>query len=338
MSAQLEGELNTRRKLVVALGASALAAPLGSFAQRAGKVWRVGVLIPRSRPASIDDDYFRALPNGMRELGYVEGKNLVIDWRSAEGKFERLPGLASELVQLKSDVIVAATTLAANVAQKATTTIPIVMINVTDPVGSGLVTSLARPGGNITGLSNVASDISAKHLEILVSIVPKLARVALLVNPANPTGLAMLQNIQAAAPKLGVKILPLEARNPQQIENAFSRMTSENAGAIIVAREPVFNQNARQIADLAITHRVPSAFGSREPVEAGGLISYGSSSADAFHRAATYVDKIFKGVKPADLPIEQPTKFELVINMKTAKALGISIPQSVLVGADRVIE
>jgi putative ABC transport system substrate-binding protein len=328
--------LNTRRKLLVALGASALAAPFGSFAQQAGKVWHVGFLIPRSRPASVDADYFGAFPKGMRELGYVEGKNLMIEWRTADGKYERLSGLAAELVQLKVDVIVAATVLSASAAQKATTTIPIVMVNVTDPVGSGLVTSLARPGGNITGLSNIAGEVSTKHLEILVSMVPKLSRVALLVNPA--TELLTLKNIQAAAPRVGVKVLPLEAGNLQEIENAFSRMTRENAGAVIVTREPVFVQNARQIAELAIKHRMPSAFGSREPVEAGGLFSYGSSNADAYQRAATYVDRILKGAKPAELPIEQPTKFELVINMKTAKVLGITIPQSVLVGVDRVIE
>jgi putative tryptophan/tyrosine transport system substrate-binding protein len=330
--------LNTRRKLLIALGASALTAPFGSFAQQAGKVWHVGFLIPRSRPTSVDADYFRAFPKGMRELGYVEGKNLVIEWRTADGKYERLPGLAAELVQLKVDVIVAGTQIATSVAQKATTTIPIVMVNVTDPVGSGLVTSLARPGGNITGLSNISGEISTKHLEILLSMMPKLSRVALLVNPATSENVAALKNIQAAAPRVGVTVLPLEARNLQEIENAFFRMTKENAGAVIVPREPVFNQNARQIAELAIKHRMPSAFGSGEPVEVGGLVSYGSSSADAYQRAATYVDKILKGAKPADLPIEQPTKFELVINMKTAKALGITIPQSVLIGVDRVIE
>lgn len=330
--------MNTRRKLLVVLGASALTTPFASFAQQAGKVWRVGVLLPRSRPTSIDDDYFRAFPKGMRELGYVEGKNLVIEWRTADGKFERLPALAAELVQLKVDVIVAGTLLAARPAQKATTTIPIVMVNVVDPIGSGLGTSLARPGGNITGLSNIAGEVSTKHLEILLSIMPKLSRVALLVNPANAANVTTLKNIQAAAPRVGVKILPLEAGNPQQIENAFSTMTKENAGAVIVARDPVFNQGARQIAELAIKHRMPTAFGSRESVEAGGLVSYGASSGDAFHRAATYVDKIFKGAKPGDLPIEQPTKFEQVINMKTAKALGITIPQSVLVGVDKAVE
>ena len=330
--------MNNRRKLVIAIGAGALTASFASFAQQPARVWRVGVLIPRGRPASVDADYFRALPQGLRELGYVEGKNLAIEWRAADGKYERLPSLAAELVHLKMDVIVAATTLATSVAQKATTTIPIIMVSVFDPVDSGFVASLARPGGNITGLSNMSGEISPKHLEILLSMVPKLSRVALLVNPANSAAVATLKNIQAAAPKVGVEILPLEASKLREIENAFSSITKERVGAVIVTRDPLFQQYARQIAELAIKYRIASAFGTREPVEAGGLMSYGSSNADAFRRAATYVDKILKGAKPADLPVEQPTKFELIINGKTAKTLGFTIPQSLLISADKVIE
>jgi len=330
--------VNKRRKLVVALGAGAFVAPFGSFAQSQGKIWRVGFLIPRSRPVSVDADYFGAFPKRMRELGYVEGKNLVIEWRAADGRYERLPDLAAELVQLKMDVIVAASTLATSAIQKASTTIPIVMINVANPVDSGFVESLARPGGNITGVSNMAGELSSKHLDILISMVPKLSRVALLVNPTNLAHGATRKNIQTAASTVGVKILPLEARNLQEIENAFSDIAKERIEAIIVAQDPVFNQYARQIAELARKYRMATAFGTREPVVVGGLMSYGSSNADAFRRAASYVDKILRGAKPSELPVEQPTQFELIINGKTAKALGLKIPQSILVQATEVIE
>jgi len=262
----------------------------------------------------------------------------VIEWRAADGRYERLPDLAAELVQLKMDVIVAASTLATSAIQKASTTIPIVMINVANPVDSGFVESLARPGGNITGVSNMAGELSSKHLDILISMVPKLSRVALLVNPTNLAHGATRKNIQTAASTVGVKILPLEARNLQEIENAFSDIAKERIEAMIVAQDPVFNQYARQIAELARKYRMATAFGTREPVVVGGLMSYGSSNADAFRRAASYVDKILRGAKPSELPVEQPTQFELIINGKTAKALGLKIPQSILVQATEVIE
>ena len=329
--------MNARRKLLIALGAGALTVPFASFAQQQGKVWRVGFLSQVGRPESLDSDSYGGFPRGMHQLGYVEGKNLVIEWRYADGKVERLPNLAAELVQLKVDAIVTAGAPATRAAQKATATIPIVMGSVGDPVGAGLVRSLAQPGGNITGISNLNQEIGPKRLEMLLSMVPKLARVAVLVNPDN-TPVELLKQVQAAARKSNVKILPVNARTPQGIENAFSMMAQEKAGAVIVAQDPFFVQQVRQIAQLAAKHRLPSVAGIQEYVDAGGLMSYGQNRADNYRRAATYVDKILKGAKPADLPVEQPTTFELFINRKTAKALGLKIPQSLLISADKVIE
>ena len=274
----------------------------------------------------------------MRELGYVEGKNLLIEWRYAEGKYERLTELAAELVRLKVDVIVAPGPPSIGAVHKVTTTVPIVMVNAQDPVGSGLIKSLARPGGNITGLSSLIVDISPKHLEMLMNMVPKLTRVAVLVNPDNSSHLLTLKNIQAAAQTANVKVLPVEATTALEIEKAFSAMAREKAGAVIVGRDALFLQQARQIADLAAKNRLPTVSGIREHIEAGSLMVYGPNSTDSFRRAATYVDKIFKGAKPGDLPVEQPTKFEMVINRKTAIALGLTIPQSLLISADKVIE
>ena len=331
--------MKNRRKLIIALGACALVAPLSSFAQQQGKVWRVGFLSASWRSTSIESHAtYGPFLRGMRELGYVEGKNLVIEWRFADGKYELLPGLAAELVKMKVDVIVAAGPPPTSAAQKATTTIPIVIVTGIDPVDAGFVKSLARPGGNITGISNLSGEVSPKHLEMLLSMVPKLSRVAVLVNPANPAHATMLKNVQAAAQKANVKVLPVEARTPQEIETAFSVMTKENAGAIIVGLDPVFIQQRRQIAELAAKNRLPSISTRREYVEAGGLMSYGQSGADQYRSVAVLVDKILKGAKPGDLPVEQPTKFELFINGKTAKTLGLTIPQSLLISADKVIE
>jgi putative ABC transport system substrate-binding protein len=330
--------MNNRRKLLIMLGAGALVAPFGSFAQPPGKVWRVGFLSPRHVDFLDSDSYYGPFRQGMRDLGYFDGKNLVIEWRSAEGKYERLPGLATELVNLKMDVIVTAGTPATSAAQKATTTIAIVMGSVGDPVGSGFIKSLARPAGNITGLSNMSGDVSPKQLEMLLDMVPKLSRLAVLVNPDNSSQTTVQKNLQAAARGTAVTILFLEARAPQEIENAFSIMAQKKAGAVIVMRDPSFNQHVRQIVERAAKQRLPLIGGIREYVEAGGLMSYGAAPADSYRRAATYVDKILKGAKPGDLPIEQPTKFEMVINGKTAKALGLKIPNSILVRADEVIE
>jgi len=329
--------MTTRRKLLIAFGASALAAPLASFAQQ-GKIWRVGFLALRHVDFVDTDYYYGPFRQGMRELGYIEGRNLAIEWRSAEGKAERLPALAAQLVQGKVDVIVTAGTQAVRAAQNATATIPIVIAAAIDPVGSGFVKSLSHPGANITGLSGLAVDISPKNLEIMLSLVPKLSRVAVLVNPANSAHAAILKSTQASAQKLNIKVMPAEAQTPQEIERAFSVMAREHAGAVIIVIDSFFVQQGRQIADLAAKHRLPSMSGSREYVEAGGLVSYGQNLADNSRRAATYVDKILRGAKPGDLPVEQPTTFELAISRKAAKALGIAIPQSILVRADKVIE
>jgi putative ABC transport system substrate-binding protein len=329
--------LNKRRNLVIALGASAVLLPLRSPAQQRGKVWRVGFLAGR-HVGSLDSDMFGAFPRGLRELGYVEGKNLVIEWRSAEGRYERLPELAAELIRLRVDVIVAPGPPAISAAQKVTTTVPIVMANASDPVGDGFVKSLARPGGNITGLSDLSGDLSPKHLEMLLGMVPKLARVAVLVNFENPSHALTLKSIERAAQKAGVQILPAEARNPQETETAFSMMVRQNVGAVIVPGDARFTPQYRHIAELAAKNRLPTISPRREFSEAGGLMSYGSSLTDGYRRTAIYVDKIFKGANPGDLPVEQPTKFVLIINGKTAQTLGLKIPQSLLVSADKVIE
>ena len=284
----------TRRKIVFAFGASALASPLSSlvfpelsFAQPAAKIWRVGFLLLR-HVDFVDADYFYGpFTQGMRELGYVVGKNLVIEWRSAEGKSARLPDLAAELVRLKMDVLATQGYQASVAAQKATTTIPIVVFGLGDPVGSGLVKSLARPGGNVTGLSNMNADLGPKRLEMLLGMAPKLTRVAVLVNPTNATNTLLLKNIQAAAQKLGVKIQPVEANTPQEIANAFAAMARQNAGALIVARDALLQQQKNQIVELAAKQRLPSSGGYGEYVEAGGLMSYGNNIREIPKRAAS---------------------------------------------------
>jgi len=329
--------VNNRRKLVVALGAGALAAPLACLAQQQrSKVARIGLLEPTS--ASSSANLREALIAGLRELGYVEGKNIIIEERWAEGNYERLPALAAELVRLKVDVIVAAGTPAPQAAQQATTTIPIVMAAASDAVDAGLVASLSRPGGNITGLTNLNVDLSSKRVELLRVAVPKLSRVAVLVNPGHPGHPDSLKIIQAAAKTAGVSVSPLRAGTVSQIEAALVEMTRERAGALMVLPDPLFTSQRRRIAELATKDRLPTMFSNREYVEDGGLMSYGQNPAEHFQRAATYIDKILKGARPADLPVEQPTQFELVINLKTAKAIGLTISQDLLFRADRVIE
>jgi putative ABC transport system substrate-binding protein len=320
------------------MGAGALTASFGAYAQPQVKVWRVGFLSQRIRPQSFDTDIFGAFLTGMRERGYVEGKNLAMEWRFAGGDVTRLPALAAELVQLKPDVIMTNGVPTINAPQKATTTIPIVFGNAPDPIANGWAKSLARPGGNLTGVSNLNVELSPKRLEMLTTMVPRLARVAVLVHPDNLSHATRLKSIQAAAKSFRVAIVPVSARNPQEIERAFAQTIKEKAGALIVEPDAHFNQQVRQITDLTVKHRLPAMFGAREYVELGGLMSYGSNVIEIYRRAATYVDKILKGAKPADLPIEQPTLLELVINGKTVKALGLKIPNSLLVTADKVIE
>ena len=327
--------MTTRRELLIAFGAGALAAPLACFAQQQrSKVARIGLLGPVSSYAKGRE----ALIVGLRELGLVEGKNIIIEERWSEGTYERLPGLAAEMVQLKVDVIVAVSGRAIGAAQRATTTIPIVMLRIGDPVGLGFVASLSRPGGNITGLSNITVDVSSKYLELLRVAVPKLSRVTVLVNPTNPSHPDRLKRIQATAKTNSVKVSPAQASTASQIEAAFGAMKQERAGALIVLGDPFFGSHARRIAELAAQQRLPTMFASREAVESSGLMSYGQNNAEHYSRAATYVDKILKGAKPGDLPVEQPTQFELVINLRTAKAIGLTIPQELRIRADKVIE
>ena len=327
-----------RRAFIAVVGGSILAAPLTSAAQQAEQVPRVGYISPGSSSDPFRLRRYEAFRQGLLELGYVEGRNIALEPRWAKGEYDRYPALAADLVRLKAHVIVTVGGAATKAAQQVTTTTPIVMSVVIDPLGSGLVASLARPGGNITGLTIMASDVVGKQLELLKQTVPGVARVALLWNPDNPGGAPQLREAEAAARILGVRLQAVEARNPQEIDRAFSAMTRERAGALIVLPDAIFGNQQKQIANLAVKSRLPSIYGIREYGEAGGLIVYSANNLDLERRAAIFVDRILKGAKPADLPVEQPTKFELVINLKTAKALGLTIPQSILIRADEIIQ
>ena len=315
-----------------------LSASLGTAAaQPAGKVPRVGYLTPWSDSDPGRQRGLEAFRQGLRELGYVEGQNIVIESRSAEGKDDRLPALAADLVRSKVDIIVAASGAATRAVQQTTRTIPTVMSLVNDPVGSGLVASLARPGGNVTGLTIMAPDLVAKRLELLKEMA-KVSRVALLRNPDNPADAAMLREMEAAARALGMRLQTLKTRNPQEIEDAFAAMIRERAGAVLFLSDALFYTQRRQIAELATKGRLPSISGTSDYPDVGGLMAYGPNQPDLERRAATFVDRILKGAKPGDLPVEQPTKFDLVINLRTAKALGLTIPPSLLQRADRIID
>jgi len=327
-----------RRDTVLALLALG-AAPLTSLAQQQGKVRRIGYLAARSRSTpSNPDPYYDTFVRGMRELGYVEGKNLLIEWRFADGKYERLPGLAAELVRLKLEVIVTHAPPPTEAVRRATSTIPIVCSNLGDPVALGFAASLARPGGNITGLSAIQDDVSPKYLELLKSLIPALSRAAVLTNPGNPSHPILVKRVQTAAQKLGVSVLPVDARNPEEIERGFAAMKRERADAVIILGDTFFIGQRRQITDLATRNRLPAMYSFREDVEAGGLMSYGQNIGDFYRRAATYVDNILKGAKPGELPIEQPTALHLAVNRKTAKTFGLTIPQELLLRADEVVE
>src|SRR5438094_6710580 len=323
-------------ELAIILTLSLFLAPLTAEGQQTGKVARIGYLVidqaasPHLREAFLQE---------LRDLGYVEGRNLDIEYRSAEGKSEQLPALAAELVALKVDVIVAPSTVAALAAKQATRTLPIVSVAI--PVTSGLVTSLARPGGNVTGLSFFSPELVGKCLEQLKLAVPAVSRIAALWQPGvqgEPTEKEMLKAAEVAARALGVRLQFVEARGPENFDRAFSEMTRARAGALTVLPSNMFTNERRRLVDLAAKNRLPAVYPWREGVDAGGLMAYGANFADLYRRAATYVDKILKGTKPADLPVEQPVKFELVINLKAAKALGLTIPSSVLAQADQVIQ
>jgi putative ABC transport system substrate-binding protein len=328
-----------RRDTVLALlslGAGTFAVPFAVFSQQVKKMVVVGVL--RSSDQVSSQARIDAFKQGLQELGYIEGKNLTLHLRFSDGNAERLAALAAELVQLKVDIIMAADTVATRAAQRATKVIPIVIGTSTDPVASGLVASLARPGGNTTGLSNMASDTGPKRLQLLVALVPKMSRVAILLNPSNPASRAELENIEEANKHFGLKLLVLEVKTPGQIGQAFATMVKQRAEGVVITSESLFSQQRVQIAELALKYRLPSIAFRAEFAEAGVLMNYGPNANASYRHAAIYVDKILKGAKPGDLPIEQATKFDLVINRKTAKALGITIPQSLLMNADRVIE
>jgi putative tryptophan/tyrosine transport system substrate-binding protein len=304
--------------------------------QQPEKIPRIGLLSPFS--PSDTALWHEAFRQGLRDLGWVEGKNISIEYRYAEGRNDRLPDLAADLVRLKVDIIVASVATDAVVAKKATRTIPIVMAAPGDPVATKLVESLARPGGNITGLSQIAPELAGKRLELLKETVPKLSRVAVLWNPEGPTTTLAWEESQLPAPQLGLQLHSTEVRSPSDFDKAFEGATRARAEALAVMPNQLFVNNQKRIADFAAKNRLPSIFYLREFVDSGGLMSYGPDRSDMFRRAATYVDKILKGAKPADLPVEQPRKFELVINLKTAKQIGLTFPQSVLYQADKVIK
>ena len=320
--------------LIVGLTLSLLAAPPAAAAQQTRKVPQIGFLVFVSSEAR-----YRGFQQGLRELGYVEGQNIAIEFRSADGSLERLSDLADELVRLHVDVIVAGSTVGAKASKRATSTIPIVMANVADPVGGGLVASLARPGGNITGLSTMGQDLSGKRLELIREVVPRLRRIGVLWHQDSPSSVTAFKELKAAAQSLGVDVRSLGVRPPvPEIDKAFGTASNWRADALIALDDSLIFSNRTRIIALAARSRLPAVYGYREFPDAGGLMAYGPSRHDLYRRAATYVDKILKGTKPADLPVEQPTRFELVVNLKTAKALGLTIPPSILIRADQVIQ
>ncbi len=323
-----------RRDFIKLFGGAAIAWSLAAYAQQAEKVYRIGFLGPA--PASSYSPRLEGLRAGLRDLGYVEGKNIVIEFRWAE-RVDQMPELAAELVRMNVDVIFASSSTQVGPARQATKTIPIVFANHADPVGIGHVASLARPGGNITGLTMLLSDLAGKELEMLTEVVPPATRIGVLWNPETPSHPPALKAVEAAGEKLGVQLLIVPARTVEEFDGAFSTMTREHVGGVLVVASLLSYSHRLLLADLTLKHRLPGMFGLKENAEAGGLMSYGADTIDLHRRAASYIDKILKGVKPADLPVEQASKYELVINLKTAKALGITIPPLLLFQADVII-
>jgi len=324
--------MDRRRFLLTTLAGVVLALPLGAAAQQAGKVYRIGFL----RGGQLPDNYVEGLQQGLRERGYVDGQNVVVEYRVTDGGFDQLPGLAEELVRSKVDVILASAAPAAIAAKRATRSVPIIFVNVLDPVELGLVPSLGHPGGNITGLATNAVDFAGKRLELLRAIIPRLRRVAVFWHPDNPSNPHQLKGAQVAARTLGVQLVPVSIQRPNDFDSAIT--TVRGTDGLLMLESPFFTTYRARLAAPTLTSRLPAVYGQREYAEVGGLVSYGANFTDLYRRAATYVDKILKGAKPAELPVEQPTKFELVINLKTAKALGLTIPPSLLARADQVIE
>jgi putative ABC transport system substrate-binding protein len=326
-----------RRRFLLTSLAGALAAPLAAEAQQAGKTYRVAYLA--ATPRSANQALLGRFQQGMRELGYVEGRNLILEPRFADGKFDRLPLLAQELVQLNPDVVFVSTTPGSLAAKAATPTIPIVFVAVADPVGAGLVPNLARPGGNVTGITHIVAELTGKRLELLKEIVPSASRIAVLVNPDDPNATVQIQNAEAAARTLRVQLQPvLSVRGTTDLERAFEAISRSGAAAALRMVDPTGGPLRARTLELAVRHRLPVMFAFREDVEAGGLVAYGASISAQYQQAATFVHKILRGARRGDLPIEQASRFEFILNLKTAKALGLTIPPSLLARADQVIE
>ena len=324
-----------RRQFIAGLG-SAAAWPVAARSQQSRKVWRVGFLGPLS--ASAHASRIEAIRLGMRDYGYIEGANLIVEYRWADGHYERLPDLAADLVRSNVEVIITYTTPASLAAKRTTTTIPIVMVMIGDPVRAGFVASLARPGGNMTGYSEISPDLIGKRLALLKECVPALARVAFLWNPDNPSNRAIREALMGAIPTLGLQLISVPIRDANEFDGAFSAMMRGMPNAAVATNDPMIRRNMRRIIDFAATNRLPVIYQTKEFVAAGGLMSYGTDEPSMFRRGASYVHRILQGAKPADLPIEQPTRFGLTLNLKTAKALGLTIPETLLATADEVIQ
>jgi putative ABC transport system substrate-binding protein len=327
-----------RREFIAALGAAAASVPLVARAQQVGKVWRIGVLSGSARPTVLETSIFGGFLQGLRELGYVEGRDLIVEWRFAEAKPERYAEFAAELARLKVDLFLAGAAEAVRYLQQAGPQIPIVLALSTDPIGSGFATSLAHPGGNITGLANSMDDSAPKQLELLSATVPGLSRFGLLANSSSPNFASVAKNVTAAAQTKGVSLVTADVRTAEEFGNAFALLLRENVQAIMVGSNTMFYSSRQRIAEFTTSNRLPSMFGIREYVEAGGLMSYGESFRQFYRRAASYADRIIRGAKAGDLPIEQPNRFYFTINLKTAKAIGLELPASLLLRADEVIE
>jgi ABC-type uncharacterized transport system substrate-binding protein len=325
-----------RREFMTLLGGAAAAWPLAARAQQPGKMYRIGFL--GNSTAALEGSLVGSLREGLRDLGYVEGQNILIEYRWAEGQYEQFPALIAELLAQRVEVIVTAGTPASLAVKNATTSVPLVMVAVGDPVTTGLVASLARPGGNITGLTSTSEELDGKRLELLREVIPKLSHVAVFWNPENPTLLTSLKEMRAAAQVLGIKVQVLEVRTPADLEETFKAIVRERPGALLVMGDRLFLHNRQRIMDFATKQRLPVVPGHPELVEAGGLMSYGASYPGMHRRAAYFVDRILKGAKPADLPVERPVKFELVLNLKAAKTLGLEVPPQLIARADEVIE
>src|SRR6476659_5978224 len=325
-----------QRREFITLLSGIVAALATARAQQPAKIPRIGFL--GNSTATMEANLIGPLRDGLRELGYEEGRNVIIEFRWADGKYDQFPALVAELLAAKVDVIITAGTPATLAIKKATSTVPLVFIAVGDPVGTGVVPNLGRPGGNITGLSSIAPDLEGKRLELLREVVPKLSHVAFFLNPANAFHTASMRQARVAAESLGIKLQPMEVNKSEQLDGAFASIVKEKPDALLILADRVFLHNRKRMMEFAIQQRLPSVNAYRELVEAGGLISYGPSYEDMHRRAAVYVDKILKGTKPADLPIEQPTKFTLLINLKTAKTLGLTVPPTLVARADELIE